>query len=91
MLAPHHAEDSELGDRRLAAEDFEDALVFLGGEVVFRDELAGDFRQVRVIGYAQNDVTTAVDDTELAARRRFGFGQRRRGRRAASEPDPKAD
>ena len=40
VLAPHHAEDAEFGEVRIAAEDFLDARVFVGGEAV----LGGDLR-----------------------------------------------
>ena len=38
MLAPHHAENSEFGDIRIAAENFLNARVFFGGKAV----LGGD-------------------------------------------------
>ena len=42
MLAPHHREDAELGEVRLAAEDLLDALEFLRREAVFRDKFGRD-------------------------------------------------
>src|SRR5437660_12471080 len=42
VLAPHHAENAQLGDVRFAAEDLPDARVFFPGQAVFR----GDFRSV---------------------------------------------
>ena len=39
VLGPHHREDAELGERRLASERLDDALVLVGGEAVLRDEL----------------------------------------------------
>ena len=46
VLAPHHAEDAQLGDVWLAAEDLLDAGVFVGGEAVLR----GDFRRYSDFG-----------------------------------------
>src|SRR5882762_80150 len=46
VLAPHHTEDAQLGDVRLAAEDLLHAGVFLGGEAVF----GGDFRRYSDFG-----------------------------------------
>ena len=43
MLVPHRREDAELGQRRLAPDQVEDALVLVGLEPVFGDELRGDF------------------------------------------------
>ena len=43
VLAPHHAENSELGEIRVAAEDFLDARVFLGREAVLGGDLWSDF------------------------------------------------
>src|SRR5579883_1629272 len=40
MLAPHHTENAELGDVRVAAEDLLDALVLLARHAA----LGGDFR-----------------------------------------------
>ena len=42
MLVPHGREDAELGERRLAADQLEDALVFVGLEPVLGDEFGGD-------------------------------------------------
>ena len=39
MLVPHRREDAELGDRRLAADQVEDALILVGLEAVFGDKL----------------------------------------------------
>ena len=43
VLAPHHAEDAELGEVRVAAEDFLDARVFVGREAVLGRHLGRDF------------------------------------------------
>jgi len=43
VLAPHDAEDAELGEVGVAAEDFLDAGVLVGGEAVFGGDLGGDF------------------------------------------------
>ncbi len=40
MLAPHHAENAQLGEIGLAAENFLDARVFFGREAVLGDEFA---------------------------------------------------
>ena len=42
MLAPHHREDAKLGDARFAAHDLQDAVIFLGRQPVFGDDLGGD-------------------------------------------------
>ena len=42
VLAPHHREDAELGQRRLAAEDAEQPLVLVGLEPVLGDDLGRD-------------------------------------------------
>ena len=47
MLRPHHREDAELGQVRLAAQRVEDALIFLGGKAVLGD----DFRRDRGFGH----------------------------------------
>jgi hypothetical protein len=38
MLVPHRREDAELGEARLAADQVENALVFLRLEAVFGDQ-----------------------------------------------------
>ena len=43
MLVPHRREDAELGDGRLAADQLEDALVFVRLEAMFGNEFGGDF------------------------------------------------
>ncbi len=43
VLAPHHAEDAELGEVGIAAENFLDARVLFGREAVLGDELRRDF------------------------------------------------
>jgi hypothetical protein len=42
MFAPHHAEDTELSEVGIAAEDFLDAGVFFGREAVFGSDLGRD-------------------------------------------------
>ena len=42
VLAPHHAEDAQLGEGRLAAQRLQDALVFFRREAVFPDEFGSD-------------------------------------------------
>ena len=42
MFRPHHREDSQLGVSRRPIQKGEDLLVFLGSEVVLRDELGGN-------------------------------------------------
>ena len=42
MLGPHHREDAELGQVRLAPERVQDALIFLGAEAVLGDDLGRD-------------------------------------------------
>src|SRR5882762_11853598 len=42
MLAPHHAEDAQLGDVRLAAENLLHTRVFFGGEAVLGGNLWSD-------------------------------------------------
>ena len=44
VLAPHDREDAELGEVRFAPEDLLDALEFLRGEPVFRDQIGRDRR-----------------------------------------------
>ena len=44
MLAPHHREDAELGEVRLASEDALDARVFLRREAVLGDQFGRDGR-----------------------------------------------
>ena len=39
MLGPHHREDPELGQRRLAAEGADDALVFVGLQPVALEDV----------------------------------------------------
>ena len=46
MLVPHRREDAELGERRLAADQLENALVFVRLEPVLGDQLGGDVRFV---------------------------------------------
>ncbi len=43
VLAPHHAEDAKLGEVRIAAKNFLDARVFLGGEAVLGRQFQCDF------------------------------------------------
>ena len=43
VLAPHHAEDAQLRDVRIAPEDLFDARVFFGGEAVFGGDLGRNF------------------------------------------------
>src|SRR2546423_7067550 len=47
MLVPHRREDAELGDGRLAADQLENALVFVGLETMLGDQLGSDLRLVR--------------------------------------------
>ena len=42
MLAPHDREDPELGEVRIAAQDFFNAFEFVRGETVLRDEFRSD-------------------------------------------------
>src|SRR5690606_37203565 len=42
VLRPHHREDAKLGQRRLAAQDFEQALVLVWLETVLGNEFRGD-------------------------------------------------
>ena len=44
MLAPHHGENAQLGEVRLAAENLEDAFVFLRSDAVFLDDPRVDLR-----------------------------------------------
>src|ERR1700748_2487105 len=46
MLVPHRRQDAELRERRLAADQLQDALVFVRLETVTGDEFRGDFRFV---------------------------------------------
>ena len=49
MLRPHDREDAELDEVRLAAERFQDAVIFLGAEAVLGDDVgrdAGSFEDV---------------------------------------------
>ena len=48
VLAPHDREDAEFADRRLAAEDFEQALVLVRLEAVLGDDLGRDFSRRRL-------------------------------------------
>jgi hypothetical protein len=43
MLVPHRRENAELRQRRLSADQFEDALILVGLEPVFGDQFGGDF------------------------------------------------
>ena len=43
VLAPHHAEDAQLGEVRIAPQDLLRARVFVSGEAVFCGDLRGDF------------------------------------------------
>jgi len=43
VLAPHHTENTELSEAGVPAQDFSDALVFIGCEPVFRRNLRRDF------------------------------------------------
>ncbi len=45
VLVPHGREDAELGHRRLAADQVEDALVFVGLQAVGGDEVGGDWQR----------------------------------------------
>ena len=47
VLVPHRREDAELGDRRLAADQLQDALVLVGLEAVLGNQLGRDGRFVR--------------------------------------------
>jgi len=47
MLAPHHAEDAELSDVGIAAQDLLDACVFVGSEAM----LGRDFRRNLSFGF----------------------------------------
>ncbi len=42
MLAPQRADDSELGKRRRATKHRNEAIEFVGGDAVFRDQLRRD-------------------------------------------------
>src|SRR5437899_1042468 len=42
VLAPHHAEDAELGVSRLASQQRHDFLVFVPGQLVLGDQLRSD-------------------------------------------------
>src|SRR5262249_47658804 len=50
VLAPHHAENAELGERRLAAQRLQDALVFLGRDAVLAQQFGSDSGVVGVTG-----------------------------------------
>src|SRR5688572_2078910 len=57
VLGPHHREDAELGDGRLPAERFDDALVFVWGESVPREDLVSDGHRA----VAKTPRSTALD------------------------------
>ncbi len=42
MLGPHHREDAEFDEVRLAAERFQDAIIFIGRETVLGDHFGRD-------------------------------------------------
>src|SRR5205085_6025297 len=42
MLAPHHAEDAQLGQRRLPPQDAHHLLIFVAGKPMLFDDLWGD-------------------------------------------------
>src|SRR5205085_10715219 len=42
MLAPHHAEDAQLGQRRLPPQDAHHLLIFVAGKLMLFDDLWGD-------------------------------------------------
>src|SRR5688572_15752064 len=58
VLRPHHREDAELGQRRLASERFDDSLIFVSGESVLRD---------KVVGNRHREVASARSDTAFTA------------------------
>ena len=59
MLVPHGREDAELGEARLAADQVEDALVFVGLQPVRRDEFRRD-RNGIVNGHANGRAVSRV-------------------------------
>src|SRR5262249_62177695 len=65
MLVPHRREDTKLGERRLAADQFEDTRIFLRLEAVLGDELRRDLGLVGThairssgIAFQRSDVHT---------------------------------
>lgn len=48
VLAPHHRKDAKLADQRLAAENFEQSLVFVRLEAVLGNDLRGDLSRSRI-------------------------------------------
>ncbi len=48
VLAPHHAEDAELGEGGLPAENLLDAVVFLGGQPVLGHQVSGCVRPIHL-------------------------------------------
>jgi len=58
VLAPHHAEDAQLGDVWLAPEDLLYARVFFGGEAVF----GGDFRRYSDFGASGSHISNLREE-----------------------------
>ncbi len=62
MLRPHHREDAELGQRRLASELFQQAAIFVRVEPMLRDDLICD--AVSPLGRSCRDVQLSVSTSE---------------------------
>src|SRR5262249_37749530 len=82
VFVPHRREDAELGDARHAADERENALIFLGREAVGGDQIGGDLRRGGAPGGGRNsDLTEAC--RKQAARRASHFRDEITGRDAA--------
>ena len=67
VLVPHRRENAELGDRRLAPDQLQNALVFLGLEAVFGDQRGSDFR---LVGDHASEVPRRTSLGEMGAPRK---------------------
>ena len=75
VLAPHDAEDAELGVAGLAAEDVDDFLVFGGRELVLRDEVGGAIMRARGRDCSMDSKTTRPSAEPIrASLARSGWG-----------------
>ena len=69
VLVPHRRENAELGDRRLAADQLQNALVFLGLEAVLGDQRGSDCRFVG--DHASGDASSPLFRGDGRAAKRF--------------------
>ena len=79
VLAPHHAEDAQLGNVRVASQNFLDTRVFVEGKAVFSGNLRGNF-DLGVDGTHEFSGTRLVNSVDVQAKKK---GMKSKVRRAA--------